>query len=145
MPRKSAANLSLIRPGIDPAPSRLQPPRDLAADERRLFLELVNATRPQHFLPSDRPLLVRYVEAACLAARASRELKTLGVVGPEGVNPWLAVRSRATREMAVLSTRLRLSPQSRLNQRAASKHFLPPSFYDRQRDVEEEPESEPDA
>ena len=90
MPRRSAADLALVRPAVDGEPSRVRPPDGLTADERKLWHQIVNGCSPQHFRDVDTPLLTRYVECSCLAARASRELKASGVISEEGaVNPWL--------------------------------------------------------
>src|SRR5262245_49436063 len=126
MPRKSSADLTLVLPNVEGHPSRIAPPRDLPADERKLFLSLVNSCAPEHFRQSDVVLLTRYCETACLCARANRELKANGVVSIDGVvSPWLAVRSRCVRELAILSSRLRLAPSSR-SPRPASKRFIAP-------------------
>ena len=65
--RKSADNLATL--GVDGEPPRLNPPPDLANDERSLFVEIVTACAPRHFVASDWPLLVSYVQATLVSAR----------------------------------------------------------------------------
>jgi hypothetical protein len=59
--RKSAEQLATL--SVNGDPPRLNPPADLADDERSLFCEIVTACGPRHFVQSDLPLLVTYVQA----------------------------------------------------------------------------------
>jgi len=134
VPRKSQAELTIVRPEVDTKPTRPRPPDSLNDRERRLFLDLINATAPTHFRSSDLPLLLQYVQLSVLAADASAAISTEGAVLDDGLlNPFLAVQTRAVRLMALLATRLRLSPQSRLTQRQASRQTSPMSYYERER------------
>src|SRR5262245_65408225 len=63
MPRKSFSELTIVPPHRGGASTRPAPPADLDANERRLWLELVNSCAPTHFRPSDGPLLRAYVSA----------------------------------------------------------------------------------
>jgi phage terminase small subunit len=110
--RKSTADLVSFH--VDGSPSRLNPPASLSEAERSLFTELVAANTPEHFRPSDLPLLARYCEATVLAEQAAQELRRGAVVDGK-VNPWLTVQEKAVRAMVALSMRLRLSPQSRID------------------------------
>jgi phage terminase small subunit len=134
MPRRSAADLSVVRPRVDGRPTRLIPPADLEADERKLFVELVTACAPDHFRQSDMPMLVQYVRESCTAERAAIKMKeTGGEVTDRGtINPWFGVLQRATRMMALLSARLRLNPQSRSHPRSIARQagWRPPSAYE---------------
>ncbi len=91
---------------------RLQPPASLNAAERAVFENLIAATRPDHFIASDLPLLARYAEAIVLGDRAAVELRKSTIVNGK-VSPWVAIQEKATKSMIMLSMRLRLSPQSR--------------------------------
>ena len=71
------------------------PPADLNDDEWMLFVELINACSPQHFVQSDLPLLVSYVQATQLARSMARD--------PEKIAVW----EKAVRMQATLATRLR--------------------------------------
>jgi hypothetical protein len=66
--RKSAAQLATL--SVNGDPPRLKPPADLADDEQFLFSEIVTACGPRHFVQSDLPLLVTYVQATLLSRRA---------------------------------------------------------------------------
>src|SRR5437762_236656 len=96
MPRKSAAALALGPLSVDGRPKRLNPPPTLSAQERALFVDLVSTNTPEHFRPSDLPLLCRYVEAAVLAEQAAQELRQGAVVSGKA-NPWLIVSEKAVR------------------------------------------------
>ena len=78
MPRKSSAAVafSTISPG-----ARLHPPEDLAGPERKLFVDLVVACRPDHFQNSDAVILAAYCRAIVLEKTASAGLVADGVIG----------------------------------------------------------------
>jgi hypothetical protein len=78
----------------------------LGPDERQIFLDLVASTRPEHFKPSDSPLVAAYVRAVLLERRSAQEL----AAGDDKALPrW----NGAVKALLGLSQRLRLSPQSR--------------------------------
>jgi len=112
---------------VDGKPSPLVPPRSLPKAERAVFLDLVNATDPDHFRPSDLPLLLRYVENIVLADRAAVELRRRAVADGKP-SPWLAVQEKATRNVIALSMRLRLSPQSRLDSKVVARQQIRPAL-----------------
>jgi Phage terminase, small subunit len=93
--------------------------------ERRLFVEIVTACKPTHFVPSDLPLLVRYVEALALADEAAEQLHTEGAVINGKPSPWLVVLEKCQRAVVALSMRLRLSPQSRLDPKTLARQAPP--------------------
>jgi hypothetical protein len=66
--RKSAAELA--SPPVDGSSPRLRPPEHLDDRERALFVELINACAPQHFVKSDAPLLAAYVQSILLSRSA---------------------------------------------------------------------------
>ena len=116
MSRKSVAELSVVR--VDGRPNYIDAPSGLSADHRRLFGEIVRSMPPEHFRQGDVPLLVRYVEAITMTERAGREMEASGgpvIAGVDALvtNPWFGVQQRSARMVAVLATRLRMSPQSR--------------------------------
>jgi hypothetical protein len=119
MPRKSAEALAAI--DVQGKPMRLDPPETLTADERTLFLDIVNSCDPRHFRPADEPLLNRYVESVLLAEQAAYELRLQGAVVGGKVNAWVVVQEKAIRAMVSLAARLRLAPQSRLDSRTAER------------------------
>ena len=99
--RRSAATLVAI--DLTGKPSRLTPPSSLNDDEQALFSELVGACDAAHFRESDLPLLISYVQSTLISRRAARD--------PDSIALW----EKATRMQATLATRLRLSPQSRVD------------------------------
>ena len=106
--RKSAAELATL-PGVDGKPPRLKPPPHLNDDERSLFDELVGACDPRHFVESDLPLLASYVQATLIARDAAH--------APSKIVLW----EKAVRMQATLATRLRLSPQSRIDPKTVGR------------------------
>lgn len=111
--RKSSAELA-ARPVYVRPLDRLQPPADLSAEGRQLFLDLVLANEPTHFRASDLPLLSAYVRAGLQEQAASAHLEAEGhVTADNKPSAWLAVLGQSQKALVALSHRLRLSPQSR--------------------------------
>ncbi len=119
MPR-SGPLTSVRLPNGDSHHKRLQPPSSLNAAERSVFENLIAATRPDHFIASDLPLLARYCEAIVLGDRAAVELRKNTIVNGKA-SPWVAIQEKATKSMIMLSMRLRLSPQSRVDQKTIGR------------------------
>jgi hypothetical protein len=110
--RKSADNLvALVVDGRSP---RLMPPAYLNKSERSLFGEMINACASDHFAASDLPLLASLVQATLIARRAARD--------PGKLAEW----ERAVRVQAMLSTKLRLTAQSRTDPKSVARR-LPPA------------------
>jgi hypothetical protein len=108
--RKSAANLATLI-DVTGTPPRLTTPAGLAKDERSLFDFIVDASPPHHFTGSDQPLLVSYVQA-CLMARSAAKTPAK-----------IAIFERVVRLQAMLATKLRLSPQTRLDPKTLARHY----------------------
>lgn len=124
MPRRSAASLQLaIIPG---APQRLRPPPELSATERKIFVELVAASKPDAFRASDLPLLCAYCRAIALERHSAKALAA-------GDDKALARWTQAGKAMVALSMRLRLSPQARAPNNPTRPQPQPhaTSYYDR--------------
>ena len=68
--RPSADDLNIVP--FHPAGSRVQTPDDLTASEAALFKHLVHSCAPDHFVSSDVPLLVSYVQSRMQATLATR-------------------------------------------------------------------------
>jgi hypothetical protein len=124
------------RPSVDdlnvvplyPAGSRVQTPDDLTASEAGLFKHLVHSCAPEHFVSSDVPLLVSFVQATLASRNAAKAMKK---------NPKLAaVWEKTVRMQATLATRLRLAPQARIDPATLTRRRekTPPSVYDLMRD-----------
>src|SRR5262245_26011450 len=101
MPRQPAAAFGFR--SVTGLPPRLSPPPDLGAEEREVFRDLVAASKPDAFRPSDLPLLSAYARAVVLERHSA-------VAGDDKA---MARWERAVKAMVALSMRLRLSPQSR--------------------------------
>jgi phage terminase small subunit len=128
MPRKSAASLSVVR--IE-SRTKLRPPAGLAEPARSIFIDLVATNKPDHFKPSDMPLLTAYCEAAALNDQASAHLRDEGAVIAGRVSAWVTVGEKSIRALVALSMRLRLSPQSRAPNNSGSRPSLPTSHYEK--------------
>ena len=109
--RKSADELAT--PNISGEPPRLGPPPNLTEDEESLFVQITEACSPRHFVVSDLPLLVSYVQATLLSRHAIK--RAANDVGA------LATWEKATRMQATLATRLRLAPQSRMDPKTLAR------------------------
>ena len=94
--RKSAANLATVQV-VDGSRPRLNPPPDLSNAERALFVELIGACNPNHFVESDMPLLVSYIQSTLLSRGAAAGLAD----DPSKIIIW----EKATRMQATLATR----------------------------------------
>lgn len=114
-PLKSGDNLVAFP--VDDGTPHLQPPKILSAAERRLFLELVSSCDHRHFRSSDLPLLVAYCQATALSQKA------IGKAGSD--KDALGTWERSVKLMAVLATRLRISPQSRFDRKTVGSRELP--------------------
>lgn len=132
MPRKSAAELSVITP-LGSRRTRLRPPATLGEAERDAFVAVVNSCDPGHFRQSDLPLLCRYAESIVLAELAACELRQGVVIGGR-VSPWIIIQEKAIRACVALSMRLRLSPQARQPNNPSRKGQPAPSHYDLMRE-----------
>ncbi len=109
--RKSAAEMAVL--AVHSKPPRLEPPAYLNDAERTMFVELVDACDARHFVASDLPLLVSYVQATLLARSAARD--------PDRVGVW----EKAVRCQATLATRLRLAPQARIDPKTVGRRQQP--------------------
>jgi hypothetical protein len=119
MPRRSAAELAA--PTVRGRPARLAPPPSLSTDARTAFLAIVGSVEPEHFKPVDAPLVCRLAVAQTWSQRAEAELeRDRGVVDGKP-SPWIAILEKQVKTSAMLATRLRLTPQSRYDARAAAR------------------------
>src|SRR5262245_38260510 len=120
--RKSAASLSVI--ALETVP-RLRVPSGLTKAEEDLFRLIVGQCAADHFVPSDGPLALAYMQPVLLSRSAFRQVTEAGI----GVQTW----QQAARTMASLATNLRLCPHSRSDPKTIGRHqrdFIGPSAYD---------------
>ena len=110
VPRRSAASLSVVP--IDVARPALRPPESLSEAERSLFVEL--ASHASHLRSGDAELLASLAQAIVLARRLAHD--------PTKVAEW----EKVVRAQAMLSTKLRLTAQSRTDSRGAGRQQQTP-------------------
>jgi hypothetical protein len=116
--RHSAAKLAVITNMVNP---RQAPPAFLSADERRLWVEIVETKPAEWFGPDSAPILVEFVRAVdtCnLLANQVREALESGE--PDWIERFLKLRDKESRRAADLATKLRLTQQSRYTPQAAA-------------------------
>jgi hypothetical protein len=113
MPHISTA-AQLASPVIHAERPRLEPPSHLGKDEQALFAEIVTSCAPDHFVPSDLPLLISYVQSTLLSRRAIQNAFEDG----DSLTIW----EKSTRMQAMLATRLRLAPQARTDPKTIARH-----------------------
>ena len=112
MGRKPFITTDVVEFGADSR--RLQPPDCLGELQKRAFVDLICSVPRGQFRASDLPLLARYAELVVMAETAAFHLGADGMVTPEGqVSPWFRVHRDVSRELRVLSQRLRLDPKAR--------------------------------
>jgi hypothetical protein len=118
--RKSAASLSVV--AIDARRKRVQPRADAPAEVRDVVRNLVASCAPDHFKPSDWPLLESYARAILLERYAYEQLggEPLGEDGK--VSSWIVVAEKAGRQIVGVSARLRLSPQHRVDPKTIGRN-----------------------
>jgi hypothetical protein len=112
---RKSIEANLIPLNVSGGQSFLKAPATLSSAERQLFAEVVGAVDPRHFVKSDMPLLVSYIQATIVA----RRLTPKGArPDPKVVTSW----ERAVRVQATLATRLRLAPQSRTSPKTVGRY-----------------------
>lgn len=109
--RKSAAAFSVVSP-VERLPG-LTPPAGLSEGEASLFRTIVAQAGAHHFVDTDTPLLVAYVQSVLLTRWAFKAL------GEEAMafQTW----QQAARTLATLATKLRLCPHSRSDPKTVAR------------------------
>lgn len=118
--RPSAADLAVVP--TTPERQSIQPPKQITPRARQIFAELVAATAPEHFAPSDVPVLTTFCEAVALREQAQQALADQGVVVDGDTNPWFAVLNKQDKTIATLGMRLRLVPSARYDAKKAARN-----------------------
>jgi hypothetical protein len=93
-----------------PGPTPLKPPAHLNSNEAALFREVIGSVSHRQFVEADVHLLASFVQATLVARESIKEL-------PDSIGIW----DRAVKLQATLATKLRLTPLSRIDQRAAGR------------------------
>lgn len=129
MPRRSAASIDIAPYAPLSSPPRLKPPETMSEAARKVFLDTVLGSKPEHFQATDLPLMVRFCEANAMAERAEAETVKKPVIKGKP-NPWFAILAQSNKTATALAMRLRLSPQARAPNNP-SRPAPPVSYYDR--------------
>jgi phage terminase small subunit len=106
--RKSAAELAVVPIS---AVQRPEPPEELSAEEAEVWRLTVEGMRADWFGPEVRPLLRAYCTQTALALFLAQELRALAV-GDKSFGRLAGMHARATKTMAMLATKMRLTPRS---------------------------------
>jgi hypothetical protein len=104
MPRKSAAELSVVRPASTATSTPLSPVVRIAQLEQSIFN--LTVTRHTHLKPADSVLVTAYARAAALVLKLSGSPADL---------------EKATRTMVLLGRSLRLTPQAAVSAKVAGR------------------------
>lgn len=98
--------------------SRLRVPAGLPEDVQAIFEWIVRAADAGHFAPAESPLLVEYCYSLARCAKAEAAVRAEGEVivvkGEPKPNPWLVILKGARDQVGVLSTKLRLATNARV-------------------------------
>lgn len=101
-------------------------PPELSEAARTVWEAVTLSVGPDHFRPSDAPVLRTFCEATGLADRAAAELAKETVSKDGKVSPWLAVMEKATRTQNTTALRLRLCPSARTDPKTVGRNPGPP-------------------
>jgi hypothetical protein len=113
--RKSAAALGLVC--IDTRRKPIDCPAGLLPSVEEIFKQTVASCAPQHFRPSNVPLLVNF----SVAAHLTKFYSDLIGESPEAFRHWEA----ASKLMLSMATKLRLTPSSRLDRKTVGREEEP--------------------
>ena len=115
---KSAAEQATPLKVISVDHARLKPPAYLTGAARKVFEETVSCSDPKHFRKNELGVLVAYCEAIVLSRHYAAEFASERDEGFDlSHRHWL----EATKLVATLATRLRLTPHSRIDARGAGR------------------------
>jgi hypothetical protein len=118
--RKSEKSANLLV--IDVQRQRLKPPPELNEREADIFRSIVDSCDPAHFRKAELPVLTSY----CTAVNLSRwHAHCVNAGEVEHHRPWL----ETTKLVALLASRLRLAPSTRLDKNTVARHAQSHSDY----------------
>ena len=111
--RRSADDMSIV--SLASVRKAIEPPAELKPQEDKIFREVVASCSPDHFRNSDIPMLTAFGTATHLSRFYA------GRVGDSdgALKAWEA----ATRLQISLSTKLRLTPSTRLDPKTVHRHL----------------------
>jgi hypothetical protein len=121
MPRRSAASLAVASPALGQRPS---PPHTLSDRQRALWVQIVSAKPSDWFAQDSLPMLVALVAHVETFELVEREFRGADDLSTVDKLLWMdrlsKLRERESRAIASLSTKLRLTNQSRYTPKAAN-------------------------
>src|SRR5262245_20410372 len=97
----------------------LEPPPALSPRAADVFRHVVGSVDAEHFRAVDAPLIAQYSIACAQSDEASERLAKEGCVVGGKPSPWLAIQKESMRSAAVLASKLRVCPISRLDRNVA--------------------------
>ena len=98
---------------VDNGPVPVRAPSGLNKAEKKVFDDMIASVDRRHFVESDTPLLVSYVQATIMACQAARSPLQIGLF------------ERAVKVQVMLARSLRLSPRTRIDGRKAGRLQAP--------------------
>ncbi|MDZ4778262.1 MAG: phage terminase small subunit P27 family [Alphaproteobacteria bacterium] len=116
MPRRSDASLSVV---VVNAPQRQAPPLSLSEAEAGIWESIMASLPADWFRPSDWPILAAYCQTAVQYEEATTQMREqpLTLMGERRriyKHPLLAIQHTTTLRLALLASKLRLCPSSRV-------------------------------
>ncbi len=107
----------------------LRPSEDATQEVKTLFHQIISSAPADHFRKQDEPLVEQYAQAVALSRAAFLKLQREGVVNNGKASPWVSILEKAHKSSIALSTKLRLSPQSRIDPKTAGRNRKSSSAY----------------
>ena len=98
---------------VDDGTVPVKAPCGLNRAEKKLFDDMIASVDRRHFVKSDTPLLVSYVQATIIACQAARSPLQIGLF------------ERAVKVQVMLARSLRLSPRTRIDGRKTGRLQAP--------------------
>jgi hypothetical protein len=117
--RLSSADLAIIP--FEPDVSPVSPPSNLKANERKLFCEIVASVPAYHFSVSDQYLLASFVRVTLVVDHAA---KNLSKASDKTRPARMKVLDQAIKMQALLASKLRLTPQARVDSKVLARKHL---------------------
>jgi hypothetical protein len=109
--RNAFVATDLVRYG---EPGRLSPPASLGEAERQAFIDLVTTCPATQFAACDLPLICAWAETVALRERMAKRMSIEGELDDKGrPSGAFTIHKEATKTLAALALRLRISPQAR--------------------------------
>ena len=121
MPRKSKAELATVSV-LNPTDRRLKPPTGMGARQKEIWADVVNSQDADWFTPPAISLLRAYCDACAVYERLWKDVNNVRF--HQDLDVLLKMIDREVKKMTMLSTKMRLTNQSRYqaNQAGGKKY-----------------------